>query len=262
MEPLFLPGGRDRLFALYYAPRRADNRGTVLFVQPFAEELNKARAMVAGQARLLAEQGYGVLVPDLYGCGDSPGQFHQARWEIWREDLLACLDWLKSRAPGPPILWGLRLGALLALEVARLRPAARLLLWQPVSDGRSLLNQFLRLRTATAALAGRRERVEQLRHCLLQGQSLEVAGYRLHPELALALDRLQLPKPPAVPVDWLELAPSGEIPPARRSLIEGWPTAQGPVTVHSLPGVPFWSTQEITRAPAWLEATGAILAAP
>jgi alpha/beta superfamily hydrolase len=37
--------------------------------------MNKARRMAALQARALAALGYGVLLLDLHGCGDSSGDF-------------------------------------------------------------------------------------------------------------------------------------------------------------------------------------------
>jgi alpha/beta superfamily hydrolase len=40
-----------------------------------AEELNKSRHVAAAQARAFAAAGYSVLQIDLYGCGDSSGDF-------------------------------------------------------------------------------------------------------------------------------------------------------------------------------------------
>ena len=53
--------------------------------------------------------------------------------------------WLAERDTGPLTLWGLRLGALLALDAATLIEPRRLLLWQPYLSGRTSINQFLRL---------------------------------------------------------------------------------------------------------------------
>ena len=79
-EPLFIdrPGGD--LFALYHPPRRAP-QGGVVYIPPFAEEMNRSRRMAALQARALAESGWGVLTIDPYGCGDSAGDFADARWD-------------------------------------------------------------------------------------------------------------------------------------------------------------------------------------
>ena len=86
MNPFFLVGGQGTLFAIYYPPAAGvPRRDGVLYVPPFAEEMNKSRRLVALQARRLAAAGFGVLVPDLYGTGDSAGDFAEARWSIWRK---------------------------------------------------------------------------------------------------------------------------------------------------------------------------------
>ncbi len=49
--------------------------------------MNKSRRMAALQARAFAAMGFGVLQIDLFGCGDSSGDFSDARWDIWKQDL-------------------------------------------------------------------------------------------------------------------------------------------------------------------------------
>ena len=71
MQPFSLDvSGRSR-FCLYHPPRRVDAvaRGAIVYIHPFAEEMNFSRRMVALQARMLAAQGYAVLQIDLSGCG-------------------------------------------------------------------------------------------------------------------------------------------------------------------------------------------------
>ena len=120
IEAFFLPGSQGAIFAIYHPPASGViERGGVLYAPPFAEEMNKARRMAALQARRLAAAGFGVLIPDLYGCGDSGGDFAEARWDIWRDDLSRCRDWLRGRGHHRLVLWGLRLGALLAAELHR-----------------------------------------------------------------------------------------------------------------------------------------------
>src|SRR5688500_8337577 len=116
--------------------------------------MNKARRMAALQARRLAAEGFAVLQIDLLGCGDSSGDFCEARWELWRRDVQAALAWMRQRFQVPLALWGLRLGAVLACDVAqREETVDRLLLWQPVTNGSQFLTQFLRLRLASEMLA-------------------------------------------------------------------------------------------------------------
>ncbi len=259
MELFFLAGSRGALFAVYHPPAAGmASRGGVLYAPPFAEELNKSRRMIAQQARRLATAGFGVLIPDLYGTGDSAGDFSNARWEIWREDLARCAVWLRQRGHEPLILWGLRLGGLLATGLIGEVAATRLLLWQPVLSGQRFLHQFLRLRLTADRLKGGSETLGRLQEALAAGQSLDVAGYELHPELAAALDQVRLTLPlPGVQVDWFELTRAAEdsLVPVSRRIVDEWRSAGVAVHARTVVGEFFWATQEIAEAPALLDAT-------
>ena len=263
-QAFFLDAAPGKRFCLYHPPQGTP-RGAVLHVPAHAEEMNKSRRMVARQARLLAAQGLGVLQLDLYGCGDSAGLSGDARWEIWRQDVLLALDWLHAAAPGPLSLWGLRLGALLALDAAQHRTdLAAVLLWQPVTDGAAYLTQFLRLRLAADMLnagAGAVGSTDALRRQLAGGASLDIAGHTLSPGLASAIESAAIDDlaAPACPVHWLDLAPQPgrAFAPARaagaaRLSGRGWlldtAVVQGPA---------FWASQEIAEAPALLDASAA-----
>ena len=264
-EPLFLdtPGGVR--FCLYHPPH-GQARGALLYLHPFAEEMNKSRRMAALAARRLAARGVGVLQLDLHGCGDSAGQFHEARWDGWLADTKAGLDWLQARLRLQPGLWGLRLGALLALDYAAraAQAPARLLLWQPVLSGAQHLNQFLRLRVAGEMLQDSPGSggTAALRARLQAGEVLEIGGYELHPALAQALEGVDaaLLAAPSCRVDWFELVPEAGRPPAAAAarLLEGWRTHGIDVQLAALAGPAFWSTQEIAEAPALLDASAAL----
>lgn len=263
MEPFFLAGDAGALFAVYHPPAPGmASRGGVLCVPPFAEELNKSRWMFALQARRLAAAGFAVLIPDLYGTGDSAGDFGEARWAIWRNDVMRCAAWLRQRGHESLMLWGVRLGALLAAELAAETAATRLLFWQPVTSGPRFLQQFLRLRLTADRLKGGNETLGQLQAALAAGHSLEIAGYELHPQLAAALERVELtPPPPGVSVDWLELtrAAHGSLAPPSQRIVDAWREAGVAVHARSVAGESFWATQEIAEAPALLDATLAAL---
>jgi len=268
-EPLFLatPGGPR--FALYHPPHGAP-RAALLYLHPFAEEMNRSRRMAALAARRMAAQGVGVLQLDLHGCGDSAGEFVEARWEGWHADVAAGLEWLRARLGLEPGLWGLRLGALLALEHAAQaqRPPARLLLWQPVLSGAQHLTQFLRLRVAGEMLqdgaepGGSGGGTAALRARLQAGETLEIGGYQLHPALALALDgveaaHLTLPR---CRIDWLETVADAArpAPPAALRQADSLRAAGCEVHQAALSGPGFWNTQEIAESPALLDASAAL----
>ncbi len=260
--PFFLPTTTGLRYCLYHAPK-GECRGALLYVHPFAEEMNKSRRMAALQARALADQGYGVLLLDLHGCGDSDGDFGNARWEGWKNDIAAGYGWLKQTTGRPVGLWGLRLGALLALDYARTaaHPVERLLLWQPVSSGSSFLTQFLRLRLASDMLGAHSSDgggTKALRATLDSGVTLEIAGYALSPALAQAIDALDAAAmTPPCPVHWFELvaAEGRALPPGAARISADWPEC----SAHAVEGPQFWSTQEIAEAPALIAATCAAL---
>jgi exosortase A-associated hydrolase 2 len=262
-EPFFLGSGAGQRFCLFHRPA-GPCRGAVLYVPPFAEELNRTRRMAALGARRLAAHGYGVLQIDLAGTGDSAGDFGDARWDAWKQDLDMGAAWLRARLDAPLTLWGLRLGALLALDYARTAtsPLAPLLLWQPVASGSTYLTQFLRLRTANAMLgddAAAQNSTKALRAALEAGQTLEIAGYDLTPALARAIDGLPAPDTlaPPVPAHWFEvLSAPGQAPgPAAGRVKSAWEAQGTPLHVHTVTGSSFWATTAVSTCPALLDAT-------
>lgn len=265
-RPFFLEAEPGKRFCLYHPPHGAA-RGMVLQLPAHGEEMNKSRRMVAHQARLLAQHGIGVLQLDLYGCGDSEGDSADARWEIWRADAARALDWLRMQADIAPTLWGMRLGALLALDVARQRrDLAAVLLWQPVTDGPAYLTQFLRLKLAADMLAagkGESGGVDALRRSLAAGNALEIAGYTLTPALAEAMDGIALDgmDDPGCPVHWLDLvAQAGRgMAQARAAAAAGCVQRGWRLSTRTVQGPAFWSSQEITEAPALLDASLTLL---
>jgi exosortase A-associated hydrolase 2 len=263
-EAFFLKAGSGDRFCLYHAPSpEIGSRGTFIYVPPFAEEMNKSRRMAALQARSFANAGFGVLQIDLFGCGDSSGDFGDAQWQIWKDDLTSAMKWLEDRMSTPVGLWGLRLGALLALDFAMesKSPLDRLLLWQPIMNGEAFLTQFLRMRLASEILVGGEQKTttQGLRSALAGGQSLEVAGYEIAPSLAASIDALNAVNLALsdTPIHWFELVveASRSLPPAAARIAKAWEQHGVDLHMHLVPGTAFWSSQEITECPALITAT-------
>lgn len=269
-RPFFLQTERGRLFCLFHPPQDSQVvRGTVLYVHPFGEEMNKARRMAALQAKQMAAMGYGVLQLDLSGCGDSSGDLRDASWGGWKDDLRDAVAWLTENSEGPLCLWGLRLGASLAVDFARtsIFPIHRLLLWQPVISGELFLSQFLRLKLAGSVVSGDKAAstgVRQLRDSLRSGASLEIAGYDLPAPLASAIDAVKLEElgDAGQVIDWFEVVPEPgrELPPAAKRVIDAWRCKSVHANVHLVPGSAFWTTQEVTECPELLAKSGSIFA--
>lgn len=255
-------GGRR--FCLFHPPV-GQLLGLVLYVHPWGEEMNKTRRMASLQARALARAGFGVLQIDLRGCGDSEGDFGDASWQDWVDDVRAGMDWLLRQGEVPIWIWGLRSGCLLAASVTGdASSTCNLVFWQPVPLGNVHLQQFLRLKTASQMIeGGAKGALDLLRKDLAAGNTVCVAGYRLRPELAHGLEQSQLlPPARAGSLVWLEVAGAtdAKLPPASISVIEKWQAAGWKTQSLVVNGPPFWRTTEIEDAPGLIDATVAALA--
>lgn len=265
-QPFFLERSPHRLFSVQ-TPPTTPARGNVLYIHPFAEEMNRSRRMGALMARAISKIGWSSLSIDLLGCGDSSGEFSDACLDEWRADIRTGLDWLTEHHRGPVTVIGLRLGAILAVEAACNAPELvdQLILWQPVTSGKTLLTQFLRIRIAAAMSGdGENESTQSLRERLDGGETIEVAGYEISPKLAVGLDELRLgplTPPSALPIHWLELAAESDKPisPGASRIINGWREGGSTIEAETIVGEPFWSLQETTIAPKLIKRTTEVL---
>lgn len=278
-EAFFLPTNKGQRFCLLHrAAGGIPPRGVVVYVHPFAEEMNKARRMAALQARSLAQTGFVVLQIDLHGCGDSSGDFGDATWADWVHDVVQACHWLRhhgaqertSQAPPPLWLWGLRAGCLVATDAAKqLDETCNFLFWQPPSTGKPLLQQFLRLKVAGEILGGQAKGImDSLRQSLASGSSVEIAGYLLSPGMAFGLEQAIL-APPAIRTDvprveWFELSTREDaaLSPVSVKTCAQWQHDGKLVRSHVVQGPSFWQTSEIEDAPALICATTAALTNP
>lgn len=265
MQPYFLQGPNGAIFVNLFA---ADGGGdAVILVPPFAEELNRSRHVMAAAARALQARGVSCVIPDLYGTGDSAGDFGDVGFDGWREDLATVAGDLAKRGH-ERIGWiGLRTGALLAAEVAARRPGSFLMFWAPVTNGEQFLTQFLRLRVAEAMARGGKdqETTKDLKARLDKGETLEIGGYALTPAMAqdLASRHLKdLPLPQDRPIHWIELSQSDPIalPPAAERSAAALRERGHEILLHAVGGPTFWTLQEPEPAPALVALTAEILA--
>lgn len=270
------PQGGQRFCLLHHSPL-VPQRGLVLYLHPFAEEMNKTRRMAALQARALARAGFTVMQIDLWGCGDSSGDFGQATWKRWVGDVVLATAYLRqleqaqmaTDSPAPLWLWGLRSGCLLAAEAAhRLDGPCNFLFWQAPASGKGQLQQFLRLKAAAGLVNdGAKGVVTQLRQQLKAGLPVEIAGYELSSRLASGLEQSALTPPAseglAPRVEWFELTmqTNSTLSPISVKTIDDWQHAGYRCTNHLVNGMAFWQTSEMVEVESLIDATTAALCA-
>jgi len=276
VTPQFINSTHGRLFSLFYTPTKKTDvpaNYAVLYFPPFAEELNKSRRMISLQAGRFSHSGYAVLVVDLFGTGDSEGDFSAASWEIWQQNMCAALAWLQDKGFDRFVFWSLRSGVFLAIQTAAFLltkdsiMVAKFLIWQPTAQGKMLMTQFLRLRMAADFIATGNNNSGNdnitptaIRQEMSQGQHVDIAGYSISPALLQSMDKLDLKtlKPASGSnVVWFEILPTETrtISPNTKGIVTDWRSENITIEIVTIVGKPFWNSLEITELPQLLEAT-------
>jgi pimeloyl-ACP methyl ester carboxylesterase len=120
-QTVTLPGAHRLTLRGWYLPSR--NGAAVLVLHGTGSN----RTGVAAHARLLARHGYGVLLVDMAGHGESDGRSTSLPWKL-DDSLDAALDWLHRRSdvdPGRIAVLGVSLGGETALQLAARRHDVR-----------------------------------------------------------------------------------------------------------------------------------------
>jgi len=205
--PLYF-GPRDRsLFGCYHKPRlERSGKCAVVICQPLGHEYINCHRALRQLAARLADAGFPVLRFDYYGCGDSSGETEDGTISGWLEDVSTALAEVRRRTGiDQTCVVGLRLGATLALMSGALRgEIERLVLWNPVIDGKTYLEELLSLQKEMLCFRPRpktRQKPEDY---------IEVLGFPLSNLLCdqlRALDLLRLLQRPAHNVLMLESYP-------------------------------------------------------
>ena len=133
---LFHFGPAESLYGvLHGAPAGATH--AVLLCGPLGQEQVRSRFVLTRLAKALAREGTPTLYFDYYGCGDSLGDAAEAPAGRWQDDIVAAYDELVARTGTLHVTAvGVRLGALLLCDAAERLELEKLVLWDPVCDGR------------------------------------------------------------------------------------------------------------------------------
>lgn len=260
LQVFFLNGSKGRLFGVYHPPDpNIGDRGDFIFIPPFGEELNRSRHMITAMSRALNRAGYGVLVFDLYGTGDSEGRFCDAGWEIWKSDILTAHQWLTDQGRNNISFWAMRTGALLATDLVCENPdlVKNILFWAAVTSGKTFTTQLLRIKLAAYMASGQDNVPQSTKEMVAQlekGTPIEIGGYDFMPDMAQRLSALQLEKmslPAGLDIDWLDvgLVAEPKLSAGANKVIRQWEENGTTVRAKIIQDVAFWSLQ----GPEWAE---------
>lgn len=147
MDVLLFGEAQQPLLGVYHpAEAQCDLQRGIVFCYPFGQEYMRAHRAMRLLADMIARKGYHVFRFDYRGTGDSAGQLEAFSPIDWLDDIEAAVQELRDIAGLQRIgLLGLRLGALLAKEVAARRAdIEQLLLWDPVASGAEYLTELHR----------------------------------------------------------------------------------------------------------------------
>jgi len=264
LKPYFLKTLQGHVFIQSFVPEQP-NGEAVIFVPPFAEEMNKSRRMMGLLGHSLAAKGVLMVIPDLYGTGDSEGGFSDARWSIWLDNVEQLVHKLKEQGIKTVSFTGLRMGCLLINDYISQQKSAikRVVFWKPVTSGKQMVNQFLRLRVANSMMDGKKETIETLRGLLVGEGELEIAGYSLNADLIHTLDEKKISAgsfDSSINLYWFEVLASENqpMPMASTKTIQNLVDRGVDVNVQQFVGENFWANQEIAEIPELISVTSKV----
>jgi exosortase A-associated hydrolase 2 len=188
---VFYDSQGDALYGFLHPAEGGPKRTCVVFVHGAFEDRQDAHLITRNVAGALSKRGFNALRFDLYGHGDSAGEFSDASLARWTADTLAAARWLTHETGCDRVaLVGVRLGATIAARAASALAAAgtppeRLVLWQPVVIGQTYATELLRscLTSEMASATRVRGTREQLIARLRAGECINVGGYAFSPGL-------------------------------------------------------------------------------
>lgn len=275
LQPSLVSATNGKLYTLLRQPVSGRPEAIAVIVPPFAEEANKSRHMFSQLSQHLADAGIASLLFDYYGTGESFGNFEDASLASYTQDLVDVIA--QAKALDVPVhLVCVRLGALVALNAWRdLGGVAKVVFWNPVVSGKLLVNQFFRLRLASALTAakGKKETAQTIRDELTSTGQTEIAGYSLGLDLVEQLENASLDgytedrhtenshadsdgfSFPQTRLFEVNAVAREELTPLSQNVISK--LAESTVSIDGIcvSGSQFWSTQEITLAPSLIQET-------
>jgi exosortase A-associated hydrolase 2 len=241
----------------------AQPKAMVLFIPAFGDEMNQTRRMVRLTAQALVERNVASCIFDLHGTGDSSADFSEATVEHWLADCRTAAARVPTDPGIPLILIGCRLGVALAAQLTHdlSEPAAALIGWAPVLQGRAQLSGLLRAASVSRMQRADAAGPDDARSRWAAGQTAVLAGYSVSPMLAEQLEAFDAARAPRVgSVTLIDVRmPVGDVPvspsEALRKRAAAWAEQGVPTEVRAVAGAGFWNVSDLVDVPELVEAT-------
>jgi pimeloyl-ACP methyl ester carboxylesterase len=174
VNPFYFGQGGRALYGVHHPPRGSTPRSAgIVLCYPFALEYMRAHRAFRQMALLLSGEGFHVLRFDYSGTGDSFGGPDDISTRQWNEDLGIAIEELMDVASVESVwLVGLRFGGAVAMRAIERPEVAGVVLWDPLIDGRTLLEE-------AAPLKGRADMMELGGTPLSPALRKDIAGVNL-----------------------------------------------------------------------------------
>lgn len=189
MTPLYFGRPERRLFGIY-TPASASARRTraVVLCPPWGQEHLRAHRSMRQLALRLSAAGLHVLRFDYFGTGDSAGDMTDAELPGWEADIEMAVEEVMDMTGAQRVgLVGLRIGATLAARVCerRRKQIESLVMWDPVVDGASFVDELLALDAVKSGPPTPRPRPQGRPGC-------QLLGFPVMPELLDQMKQVDL----------------------------------------------------------------------
>ncbi len=191
VEPLYFGTNKKSLFGIYHTPQGGPTRDCgIVLCYPLGNEYINSHRAYRQLAYRLSQVGFPVLRFDFYGCGDSDGDCEQGEMRQWLTDIAAAIREIRGKSGVRQVcLVGLRLGGTLAaMAGAAWGDLDGLVLWDPVINGRTYLEELRALHQERLRIVFR----DELQDTLRAERPTEIIGFPLTPSLLTALEHLDL----------------------------------------------------------------------
>ncbi len=146
MEPFYFESRDIELLGIYHPAADQNSRRGMVICPPLLTDLSRSYQSIRVLAEKCAEAGYHVLRFDYSGTSDSFGEWANAGPRNWVKDIGKAAEELSEISGAESMtLLGIRFGGLLALHAAAEINPQSLILWDPISDGRSYRSSLDRI---------------------------------------------------------------------------------------------------------------------